>query len=186
MCQAPCWVLGFKPRRKVTTSLNMGACPDCQDRFLKKPSQNNDSCYQLWMFTGKTDADTEAPTLWLHEAKSRLIGKDPDAGEDWVEEEKGATEDEMVGWHHCLNGHESEQTQGDSEGQRSLECCDSWSCKESDTDSATEQHVRLWAQRVLDKANTQSHHRERVKSQSRRNCFSQDSNTWTEPKNHIT
>ena len=94
MCQAPCWVLGFKPRRKVTTSLKMGACPDCQDRFLKKPSQNNDSCYQLWMFTGKTDADTEAPTLWLHEAKSRLIGKDPDAGEDWVEEEKGATD----GW----------------------------------------------------------------------------------------
>ena len=68
----------------------------------------------------------------LFDAKSWLIGKDPDAGKDW-RQEKGATEDEMVGWHHRLNGHESEQTVGDSEGQKSLTCCSSWGCKELDT-----------------------------------------------------
>ena len=63
--------------------------------------------------------------------KSRLFGKDPDAGKNGGQEEKGATEDEMVGWHHQLNGHELEQTQGDSEGQGSLVCCSPWDCKES-------------------------------------------------------
>ena len=65
--------------------------------------------------------------------KSRLIGKDPGAGKDRGQEEKGATGDEMVGWHHCLNGHEFEQTPGDSDGQGSLACCSSWGHKESDT-----------------------------------------------------
>ena len=88
---------------------------------------------QPWIFTGRTDAEVEAPVLWPPDAKSRLIGKDPDAGIDWGQEEKGATEDEMVGWCHWLNGHEFEQTQGDSEGQGSLAWCSSWGCKESDT-----------------------------------------------------
>ena len=65
--------------------------------------------------------------------KSQLIGKDPDAGKDGGQEEKWATGDEMVGWHHQLNGHESEQTLGDSEGQGSLACYSPWGCKESDT-----------------------------------------------------
>ena len=65
--------------------------------------------------------------------KSQLIGKDPDAGEDGRQKEKGAAEDEMVRYHHQLNGHESEQTLGDSEGQRSLVCCSPWDRKESDT-----------------------------------------------------
>ena len=65
--------------------------------------------------------------------KSQLIGKYPNAGKDLGQEEKGATEDEMVGWHHELNGHECEQTLGDSEGQGSLECCSPWGLKESDT-----------------------------------------------------
>ena len=65
--------------------------------------------------------------------KSLLIGKDPDAGKDWRQEEKGATEDEMVGWHHWLNGHEFQQTLGDVEGQGSLACYSPWGCKESDT-----------------------------------------------------
>ena len=65
--------------------------------------------------------------------KSWLIGKDPDAGKDWVQEEKGATEGKMVGWHHWLNGHEFKQTPGDREGQGSLACCSSWGHKESDT-----------------------------------------------------
>jgi len=59
---------------------------------------------QPWIFIGRTDAETEAPVLWPHDTKSRLIGKDPDAGKDWGQEEKGATEHEMVGWHHQLNG----------------------------------------------------------------------------------
>ena len=62
--------------------------------------------------------------------KNRLLGKDPDAGKDWRQEEKGVTEDEMVGWHHRLNGHEFEQALGDSEGQRSLVCCSPWGYKE--------------------------------------------------------
>ena len=67
------------------------------------------------------------------DAKSQIIGKDPDAGKDCRQEEKGATEDEMVGWHHRFNGRESEQAPEDGEGQGSLACCSSWSCKESDT-----------------------------------------------------
>ena len=65
----------------------------------------------------------KAPILWLPDAKSQLTGKDPDAGKDSGQEEKGAREDEMVGWHHRLNGHQSEQTLRDSEGQGSLTCC---------------------------------------------------------------
>ena len=73
------------------------------------------------------------PILWPPDAKSWLIWKDPDAGKDWRWEEKGTTEDEMVGWHHQLNGHEFEQALGVSDGQRSLACCSPWDCKESDT-----------------------------------------------------
>ena len=69
---------------------------------------------QPWILIGSTDA--EAPVLWPPDAKSWLIGKDPDAGKDWRQEERGMTEDEMVGWHNQLNGHEFEQSQGDSEG----------------------------------------------------------------------
>ena len=76
---------------------------------------------QPWTFIGRTDAD--ALILWLPEAKSQFIGKDPDAWKDWGQEEKGVTEDEMVGWHLQPNGHKSEQTLGDSEGQGSLACC---------------------------------------------------------------
>ena len=88
---------------------------------------------QLWIFTGRADAEAEAPIFWPSDAKSQLIGKDPDAGKDWRQEEKGMTEDEMVGWHNWCNGHEFEQTMGDSEGQGSLVGCSPWSHKESDT-----------------------------------------------------
>ena len=70
------------------------------------------------------------PILWPPDAKSQLIGKDPHAGKDWRQKKKRATEDEAVGWHHRLNGHEFEQTPGDSEGQGSLACCSPWGCKE--------------------------------------------------------
>ena len=78
---------------------------------------------QPWIFIEKTDAEAEAPILWPHVAKGWLIGQDPDAGKDWRQEEKGTTEDKLVGWHHWLNGHEFEQTLGDSQGQGSLVCC---------------------------------------------------------------
>ena len=83
---------------------------------------------QSWIFIGRTDA--EAPILWLPDAKSQLMGKDPDAEKDW-RQEKGTTKDEMVGWHHWLNGHKFEQTPGDSEGQGSLVCCSPWGRRES-------------------------------------------------------
>ena len=88
---------------------------------------------QSWVFTGRTDAEAETPILWPPHAKSWLIGKDPDAGRDWGQEEKGTTKDEMVGWHHQLNGHGFGLTLGVGDGQGGLACCSSWGCKESDT-----------------------------------------------------
>ena len=88
---------------------------------------------QPWIFIGRTDAEAEVVTLWPPNVKSWLIGKDPDGGKDWGQEEKGMTEDEMVGWCHWLNGHEFEQTPGDSEGQRRLASYNPRSCKELDT-----------------------------------------------------
>ena len=85
---------------------------------------------QHWIFIGRTDA--EAPILWPPNAKNRVIGKDPDAGKDWKQEEKGMTEDKVAGWHHWLNGHEFEQAPGDDEGQGSLACCSPWGPRESD------------------------------------------------------
>ena len=82
---------------------------------------------QPWIFIGRTDAET--PIFWPPDAKSLLIGKDLNAGEDWGQEEKWVTEDEMVGCHHWLNGHEFEQTPGNSEGQGSLACCSPWGCR---------------------------------------------------------
>ena len=87
---------------------------------------------QSWMFIGRSDAEAETPVLGQPHAKSWLIGKDPDAGRDW-EQEKGMTEDEMVGWHHQLDGHEFEWTPAVGDGQEGLACCNSWGRKESDT-----------------------------------------------------
>ena len=87
---------------------------------------------QPWVFFGRNDAKAETPVLWPPHAKSWLIGKDSDAGRVWGQEEKGTTEDEMAGWHHWLNGRESEWTLGDGNGQGGLVCCDSWGHKELD------------------------------------------------------
>ena len=87
---------------------------------------------QPWIFIGGTDVEAEAPILWPPDAKSQLIGKDPDAGKDWRQEEKGTTEDELVGWHHWLNEHEFEQTLEDGERQGSLAYCSPWDHKELD------------------------------------------------------
>ena len=82
--------------------------------------------------SGRADAEAEAPILWPPDVKNWLIGKDPDSGKDWRQEEKGVTEDKMVGWHYWFNGHEFEQTLGDSEGRGSLRAAVG-GCKESDT-----------------------------------------------------
>ena len=88
---------------------------------------------QSWVFIGRTDVEAETPMLWPPNAKSWLIRKDPDAEKDWGQEEKGTIEDEMAGWHHWLDGHESEWTPGVGDGQGGLACWDSWGRKESDT-----------------------------------------------------
>ena len=90
---------------------------------------------QSWKYIGRADAKAETSILWPTDAKGELIGKDPDAGKDWRQEEKGTTEDEMVGWHHQLNEDEFEQTLGDGKGQGSLACCSLWGSIQLDTAS---------------------------------------------------
>ena len=87
---------------------------------------------QSWVFIGGTDVEAETPILWPPDMKSWLIWEDPDAGKDWGQEEKRMTEDEMVGWHHQLNGQGFGWTSGVGDGQRGLVCWSSWGCKESD------------------------------------------------------
>ena len=108
----------------------------CRRRLWRIPGQHQTSqlsrksALSLWW-----DDWTEAAALllWPPDSKSWLIRKDPDAGKDWGQWEKGTAEDEMAEWHHQIKGHESEQAPGDSEGQRSLVCCSPWGCKKLDT-----------------------------------------------------
>ena len=95
----------------------------------KKIKPVNPKGNQSWRFTGRTNAKAKALMHWPHDAKSLIIGKDPDAGKDWRQKEKGAAEDEIVRYYHWLNGHEFEQTPGDSGGQRSLAFCSPRGCK---------------------------------------------------------
>ena len=81
---------------------------------------------QSWVFIGRTDAEAKTPILWPPHVRSWLIGKDPEAGRDWGQEDKGMTEDEMAGWHHLLDGREFEWTPGIADGQGGLACCYSW------------------------------------------------------------
>ena len=90
---------------------------DCKEIQPVNPKGN-----QSWIFIGRTDAKAETPVLWPSDLKSWLIRKDPNAGKDWRHEEKGTTEDEMIGWHHWLDGHEFEQALGVGDGQGSLAC----------------------------------------------------------------
>ena len=104
-------------------------CPlDCKEIQSVHPKGN-----QSRIFIGRTDVEAETPILWPPDVKNWLLGKYPDAWRDWGQEEKGTTEDEMVGWHHWLNGCEFEQALGVGDGQRSLACCSLWGHKESDT-----------------------------------------------------
>ena len=101
---------------------------DCKEIEPVHPKGN-----QSWIFIGRTDAEAETPILWPPDAKNWLIGKDLDAGKDWRWEEKGTTEDKMVGWHHWLNRNEVQSTMGVGDGQGGLVCCSPWCHKELDT-----------------------------------------------------
>ena len=101
---------------------------DCKELKPVNPKGN-----QSWIFIGRIDAEAETPIFWPLDAKNWLIGKHPDAGKNWSWEEKGTTEDEMVGWHHWLNGHKFKQVLGVGDGQGCLACCIPWGHKELDT-----------------------------------------------------
>ena len=94
---------------------------DCKKIQPVSPKGN-----QSWIFIGRTHAEADTPILWPPDVKTRLIGKDPDAGKDRRQEEKGTTEGKMVGWHHRINGHEFEHAPGVGDGQGSLACCSPW------------------------------------------------------------
>ena len=121
-------LLGWEPKnwcfQIVVLEKTLESPLDCKEIKPVSPKRN-----QTWIFIGRTDAETEAPILWPPDVKSQLFGKDSDAGKDWGQEEKGETDDEMVGWYHWLDGHEFEQTPGDCEGHGSLACCSPWVCR---------------------------------------------------------
>ena len=99
----------------------LGSPLNCKEIPLVNPKGN-----QPWIFIGRIDAEAETPIPWPPDGKNLLIGKDPDAGKDWRQEEKGTAEDEMIGWHHQLDGHEFEQALKFADGQGSLVCCSPW------------------------------------------------------------
>ena len=101
---------------------------DCREIQPVHPKGN-----QSWIFIARTDVEAEILILWLPDVKNWLVGKDPNAGKDWRQEEKGMTKDEMVGWHYWLDGHEFEQAPGVHNGQGNLACCSTWDHKELDT-----------------------------------------------------
>ena len=115
------------------------------DKTLESPSHSkeiktvNPKGKQSWISIERTDAENEAPILWSPNVKSWIIGKDPDAGKDRRQDQKGTTEEELVGWHHWLNGHEFEQALEDGEGQGSLEYWQSMGSKRVGHDWVTEQ-----------------------------------------------
>ena len=127
---------------------------DCKEIKPVSPKGN-----QPRMFIGRTDVEAEAPIFWLPDMKNWLIWKDPDAAKDWRPEEKGTTEDETIGWHHWLDGHEFEKAPGVGDGQRSLACSSPWGCKESDTTEWLNwikyviQMIYLYLQIILSKLN---------------------------------
>ena len=121
----------------------------CESWSIKKDERWKIDAFELWYWKRlltvpwtvrrfnqsilkEISPEAETPILWPPDAKNWLIWKDPDAGKDWRQEEKGTTEDEMVGWHHRLNGHEFEQALGVDDRQGSLTCCSWWGCKELD------------------------------------------------------
>ena len=126
-CHTSTWI-HHRCTRTVVLEKTLESPLDCKEIQPVHPKGD-----QSWVSIGRTDTEAETPILWPPDAKSWLIGKDTNAGKDWGEEEKGTTEDQMVGWHHLLNGHGFGWTPGVGDGQGGLACCDSWDCKELDT-----------------------------------------------------
>ena len=122
------WVLKNWCFWTVVLEKTLGSPLDCKEIQPVHPKGD-----QSWVFIGRTDVEAETPTLWPPDVKNWLIGKDPDVGKDWGQEEKGMTEDEMVGWHHRLDAHGFGWTMGVGDGQRGLVSFGSWGGKESDT-----------------------------------------------------
>ena len=112
---------------------------DCKEIHPVHPKGN-----QSWIFIGRIDAEAETPIVWPLDVKNWLIWKYPDAGKDWMQKERGTTENEMVGWHHWLDGHEIEQAPGLADGQWSLACCSPWGCKELDMTELLNRTYSLW------------------------------------------
>ena len=125
--------------------LNCGVGEDLRVPWHERRPDQSMLRNQSWIFIERTDAEAEAPILWPPRAKSWFIGKDPDAGKDWEQGGKWATENEMVGRHHWLNEHEFQQTQGDSKGQESLVWCSPWGSQKVRFDLVTEQQHQ-WKQ----------------------------------------
>ena len=117
------WVLKNSCFWTVVLEKTLESPLDCREIKPVHPKGNH-SC----IFIRRIDAEAETPIFWQPDVKSQFIGKDPDSGKDW-RQEKGTTEDEMIGWHHWLNGHEFEKAPGDGEGQGSLGCCSPWGCR---------------------------------------------------------
>ena len=122
------WVLKNRCCWIVVLEKTLESPLDSMEMKLVNPKGN-----QRWIFFGSTYAEAETPIVWLPDEKNWLIGRDSDAGKDWGQKQKGMTEDEMAGWHHRLNGQESQWTSGVGDGQGGLVCCNSWGHKESDT-----------------------------------------------------
>ena len=140
------WVLKNWCFWTVVWEKTLGSPLDCKETPPVHPKGD-----QSWIFIGRTDAKAETLILWSPDVKNWLIWKDPDAGKDWRQEEKGTTEDEMVGWHHRLNEHEFEWTPGVGDGQGGLECYDSWDRKELDTTVWLNLTVLKWSSEQLER-----------------------------------
>ena len=120
------WTVGLEKKKK--NPLALVSPLDCKEIQPVHPKRD-----QSWVFIGRTDPEAETPRLWPPHAQSWLIGKDPDAGRGWGQEEKGSTEDELSGWHHQFDAHEFEWTMGVGDAQGGVACCDSWGPKKLDT-----------------------------------------------------
>ena len=121
------WVLKNWCFWTVVLEKTLESSLDCKEIKPVNPQGN-----QSWIFIGRTDIEVETPILWPPDVTSWLISKDSDAGKDWKWEDKGMTEDEVIGWHHQFNGHEFEQALRVGDRQGSLSCCSPWGHKESD------------------------------------------------------
>ena len=140
MCGCESWTIKKAEHQRIDA---FG--PWCWRRLLRLPwttMRSNQSILKEISPEYSLEPEAEAPVIWPPDAKNWLIGKDPDAEKDWRQEEKAMTEDEIIGWHHRLDGHEFEHTLGDSERQGSLACCSAWGCKESDM-TETEQQQQI-------------------------------------------